>query len=100
LNERAVYIQNGTYFLEEQLYKNMRLIFAQNLRTIPALAEEQSLKLSIKEVNKTAASATQLAKCILLHAYSCTTATPSCTSTNKKLHAAYLTSWHRTDNPN
>jgi len=34
-------------------------------------------------VNKTAASATQFAKCILLHAYSCTTAAPSCTRTNK-----------------
>jgi len=35
-------------------------------------------------VNETAASATQLTKCILLHAYSCTTAAPRCTSTNKK----------------
>jgi len=33
-------------------------------------------------VNKTTASATQFAKCILLHAYSCTAAAPSCTSTN------------------
>jgi len=32
----------------------MKLIFAQNLRTIPASAEEQSLKFSIKVVNKTA----------------------------------------------
>jgi len=30
----------------------MRLIFAQNLRTIPASAEEQSLKFAIKVVNK------------------------------------------------
>jgi len=36
-------------------YKNARFIFAQNLRTILASAEEQSLKLSIKVVNKTAA---------------------------------------------
>jgi len=36
-------------------------------------------------VNKTAASATQLAKCILLHANSCTNAAPSCISTNKNL---------------
>jgi len=35
------------------------------------LEEEQSLKFSIKVVNKTAASATQFAKCILLHVYSC-----------------------------
>jgi len=33
-------------------------------------------------VNKTAASAKQCAKCFLLHAYSCLTAVPSCTSTN------------------
>jgi len=29
-------------------YKNTRLIFAQYIRTIPASAEEQSLKISIK----------------------------------------------------
>jgi len=34
-------------------------------------------------VNKTAASAAQLAKYSLLHAYSRTTAVPSCMSTNK-----------------
>jgi len=34
-------------------------------------------------VNRTAASAAQFAKCILLHAYSGTAAAPSCTSTNK-----------------
>jgi len=34
-------------------------------------------------VYKIAASTTQLAKSILLHAYSCTTAAPSCASTNK-----------------
>jgi len=39
-------------------------------------------------VNKIAAAATQLANCILLHAYSWrpTTAAPSCASTNKKFH--------------
>jgi len=35
------------------------LFFAQNLRTIPASAEEQSLKFSVKVVKKTAASAAQ-----------------------------------------
>jgi len=40
-------------------------------------------------MNKTAASAAQLANCILLHAYSHTTAAPSCASTKKKLHIAY-----------
>jgi len=35
-------------------------------------------------VNKAAASATQLAKCILLHAYSGKTASSRCASTNKK----------------
>jgi len=34
-------------------------------------------------VNKTAASAAQLVKCILLRAYSRTTAAPSCARTNK-----------------
>jgi len=34
-------------------------------------------------VNKTAAHAAQLAKCVLLHAYSCTTAATSYASTNK-----------------
>jgi len=34
-------------------------------------------------VNPTAASVAHLAKCILLHAYSRTTAAPSCASTNK-----------------
>jgi len=38
------------------------------LRAIPASAEEQNLKFSIKVVNKTAVSAAQSAKCILLHA--------------------------------
>jgi len=37
----------------------------------------------VKVVNKIAASAAQLANCILLHAYSRTTAAPSCLSTNK-----------------
>jgi len=44
-------------------------------------------------MNKTAASAAQFAKCILLHAYSRTTAAPSCARTNKYF-IAYLTSWH------
>jgi len=34
-------------------------------------------------LNKTAASATQLAKCILLHASTRTTVAPSCARTNK-----------------
>jgi len=37
-------------------------------------AEKQSLKFSIKVLNKAATSAAQLAKLILLHAYSRTTA--------------------------
>jgi len=39
-----------------------------------ASAKEQSLKFSVKVVNKTATSAAQLAKRILLQAYSRTTA--------------------------
>jgi len=46
--------------------------FKSKLHTIFASAEEQSLKFSIAAVNKAAASAAQLANCILFHAYSCT----------------------------
>jgi len=46
-------------------------------------------------MNKTAASAAQLAKCIFLHAYSRTTASSQLRENKKKLHTvAYLTSWH------
>jgi len=65
------------------------LFVAQNLRTIPASAEEQSVKFSVKLVNKTAVSATQLAKCILLHAYSRTTASIQLHDNKQKLHIAY-----------
>jgi len=44
-------------------------------------------------MNKTAASAVQLAKYILLHSYSHTTVALSCARTNKHF-IAYLTSWH------
>jgi len=60
----------------------------------PTSSEEQSLKFSIKVVNKTATSARQLANCILLHAYSHTgtTAALSCASTNKNFIQVILTS--------
>jgi len=45
-------------------------------------------------VNKTAASAAQLAKCILLHTYSSATAASMLRHHKQKLHGAYLTSWH------
>jgi len=61
----------------------MSLIFAQNLRTIPASAKEQSLKFWVIVAIKTATSAAQLAKCILLHASARTTVAPSCARTNK-----------------
>jgi len=42
----------------------------EQIKNNPASAEIQSLKFLVKVlVNKTAASAAQLAKCILLHAY-------------------------------
>jgi len=63
------------------------------LRTIPALAEEQSLKFSIKVMNKAAASATEFVKWILPHAYKFTTDASSYTSTNKNF-IAYFTRWH------
>jgi len=40
-------------------------------------------------VNKTAASVAQLAKCILLHAYSRTTASSQLYQHKQKLHIAY-----------
>jgi len=40
-------------------------------------------------VNKTAATATQSAKCILLHTYSCTTASSQLLKNKQKLHIAY-----------
>jgi len=40
-------------------------------------------------VNKTAASAAQLAKCILLHAYSSTTASSQLRDNKQKLHTAF-----------
>jgi len=40
-------------------------------------------------VNKATASAAQLAKCILLHAYSRTSTVPSCEH-KQKLHIAYF----------
>jgi len=43
-------------------------------------------------MNKTT-SAEQLAKCILLHAYSRTTASSQLRENKQKLHT-YLTSWH------
>jgi len=44
-------------------------------------------------VKKTATSAAQLAKCILLHAYSRTTASSQLRVNTQKLHIAYLTNW-------
>jgi len=51
------------------------------------LQGKQSLKFSIQVVNNREASAAKLAKCILLHAYSRTTAASSCASTNKNFLA-------------
>jgi len=46
-------------------------------------------------VNKTAASAAQLlSKCILLHAYSRTTASSQLSKNKQKLHIANINSWH------
>jgi len=44
-------------------------------------------------VNKIAASAAPLAKCILLHTYSRTTASSQMRDNKQKI-IAYLTSWH------
>jgi len=68
--------------------------FRNTLRTIPASAEEQSLKFSVKVLSKTAASAALLAKCNFRHAYSRTIDSSKLRENKQKLHIAYLTSWH------
>jgi len=45
-------------------------------------------------VNKTAISATQLAKRILLYTYSCTTASFQLCKKKQKTSDSFLTSWH------
>jgi len=45
-------------------------------------------------VNKTAASAAQFAKCILLYVYSRTTASSQLHKHKQKPYVAYLPSWH------
>jgi len=74
-----------TFFFQEQFYKEHEAHicskFKNKLRTNPLCS---SLKFSIKVLNKTTASAAQLAKCILLHAYLCKTAAPSCMRTQTK----------------
>jgi len=57
------------------------------MKNNPALAEEQSLKFSVKVVYKTAASAAQLAKCILLHASSRTTTSFQLRENKQKLYS-------------
>jgi len=52
--------------------------------------EEQSLKFSIKVVNKAAASATQFTKYIMLHAYLRTIASSQLRENKQKLHTAYF----------
>jgi len=61
------------------------------IRTIPATAEEQSLKFSIKVINKTAASAAQFAKAfcfMLIHVQPQLAAAQAQTKTSYRL--AYL----------
>jgi len=61
------------YFFIRTIFQVHEAHFCSKFKNNPASAEEQSLKISVNVVNKTAASAAQLAKCILLHAYSRTT---------------------------
>jgi len=61
------------------------------LRTSSDLAEKQSVKFSIKVVNKTAASATQFAKGSLLHSKSCTVAVLNC---KHKQNFIFNKCWH------
>jgi len=61
----------------------------EQIKNNPASAEEQRLKFSVKVVNKTAASAAQLAKCILLHVYSRTTVSSHLRENKQKLHSLF-----------
>jgi len=45
-------------------------------------------------MNQIAENAAQLVKCILLHAYSHTSASSQLSENQQKLHIAYLTSWN------
>jgi len=83
----TVNIQEHHFWLHALFYKNARLSFfskfKNKLRTLPDSAKKQSLKFSIKVVNKTATRAAQLVKRILLYTFSRTTAAPSNESTIK-----------------
>jgi len=80
-----------TYFFKRIIFKNTRLIFAQNLRTISASAEEQNIKFSVKIVYKNSSKCRTCKK----HFASCLF-TYNCSSQlrkhKQKLHIAYLIS--------
>jgi len=63
--------------------------FCSKFKNNPALAKEQSLKFWVQVVSKTATSAAQLAKCILLQAYSRTTASSQLRENKQKLHSLF-----------
>jgi len=48
-----IYLVNYTFFYKNNFIRTRGSFVAQNLRTIPASAKEQSLKFSVKVVNKT-----------------------------------------------
>jgi len=58
LNPGRTRVLSVLHFFYKNNFVRTRGSFSENLRTIPASAEEQSHKFSIKVVNKTAASAT------------------------------------------
>jgi len=62
----------------------------EQIKNNPASAEQQNLKFSVKVVNKIATSATQLAKCILLHVLLLIPAAQEQTKTS----CSFLTSWY------
>jgi len=84
-------------FLQEQFYKNTRHIFAKKfknkLKTIPPQQKHKVSNFQLKYSEQTVASAAQLAKCILLHVYSRTTAN-SRLRENKQILNSLFNSWH------
>jgi len=94
VSNRTAWVCHCTYFFYKNNFIRTRgsflLKIEEQIKNNPASAEVQSLKFS---VNKTVASAAQLAKCILLHAFSRTIASSQLRE-NKQILNSWFYSWH------
>jgi len=89
--------QNITLFYKNNFIRTREsflLKIKEQIKNNPASAIKQSLKFWVQVVNKTVASASQSAKCILLHAYSRTIASSQLSREQTKASYLILTSWH------